>query len=88
MVRIEKAEVHAKADGVVTGQERKHLLKMENHESKAIYSEKHGKQPDLNHDGRKDHPQARATTAASTADTTCNQPSNGLVCQGYAPQGG
>lgn len=55
--RIEKAEVRAKADGLVTGQERKHLLKMENHESKAIYKEKHDKQRDLNHDGKKDHPQ-------------------------------
>lgn len=55
--RIEKAEVRAKADGVVTGQERKHLLKMENHESQAIYKEKHDKQRDLNHDGRMDHPQ-------------------------------
>jgi hypothetical protein len=55
--RIEKAEARAKADGVVTGQERKHLLNMENRESQAIYKEKHDKQRDLNHDGKKDHPQ-------------------------------
>lgn len=55
--RIQKTEVRAKADGVVTGQERKHLLNMENRESQAIYKEKHDRQLALKHDGGKGHPQ-------------------------------
>jgi len=53
--RIASTEARAKADGTVTGKERKHLLKMENHASRDIAHEKHDKQRDLNHDGHRDH---------------------------------
>jgi len=53
--RIAHVEQHAKADGVVTGQERKHLAKMENHTSRDIRREKHDAQRDMNHDGKPDH---------------------------------
>lgn len=53
--RIENAEVRAKADGTVTAQERKHLTRMENKESRAIYRQKHDGQRDMNHDGQRDH---------------------------------
>jgi TolA-binding protein len=58
--RIDKAEDRAKADGVVTKQERHRLADMQNHESRAIAREKHDKQRDLNHDGKRDrHPAGR-----------------------------
>jgi hypothetical protein len=44
--RIASAEARAKSDGTVTVKERKHLLKMENHASRDIASEKHDKQRD------------------------------------------
>ncbi|MDE2417812.1 MAG: hypothetical protein KGN32_08410 [Burkholderiales bacterium] len=53
--RIAHAEQRAKADGVVTAQERKHLMKMENHASRDIHREKHDRQRDMNHDGMRDH---------------------------------
>jgi hypothetical protein len=55
--RIARAEARAKADGTVTAKERKHLEKMENAESKKIAHEKHDKQKDMNHDGKRDHAQ-------------------------------
>lgn len=53
--RIAHVEQRAKADGVVTGQERKHLTKMENHTSRDIRREKHDGRRDMNHDGKRDH---------------------------------
>jgi hypothetical protein len=53
--RIAHAEQRAKSDGVVTGQERKHLTKMENHTGRDIRREKHDAQRDMNHDGKRDH---------------------------------
>lgn len=59
--QLEKGEAHinaaqhrANADGTVTAQERKHLVSMTARESSAIYRQKHDRQNDLNHNGRKD----------------------------------
>ena len=54
--RVERMEQRAKADGKVTPRERENLQRAENHESRAINREKHDRQHDLNHDGRKDRP--------------------------------
>jgi hypothetical protein len=42
--RIAKAEEKAKADGKVTGKERAHLTRMENHASRDIAQQKHDRQ--------------------------------------------
>jgi len=52
--RVENVEARAKADGVVTGQERKHLTRLQNRDSAAIRRQKHDNQRDLNHDGKRD----------------------------------
>lgn len=52
--RVENAEARAKSDGVVTSQERKHLAHLQNKDSAAIYRQKHDRQRDLNHDGKRD----------------------------------
>jgi hypothetical protein len=52
--RIDKAQDHAAADGVVSRGERKHIRSMQSTESKAIYHQKHDRQVDLNLDGKKD----------------------------------
>lgn len=52
--RIDKAEDHAAADGKVTGQERKRIAHMQRAESREIAHEKHDRQADLNHDGKRD----------------------------------
>lgn len=52
--RIDNAEERAKADGVVSHKERKRLRHMQDAESKAIHHQKHDKQADLNHDGKRD----------------------------------
>lgn len=57
--RIQNAEIRAKADGTVTPQERKHLVRMENKESKAIYQQKHDRQRDMDHDGKRDRVHAK-----------------------------
>lgn len=60
--RLEKGQTHvgnmetrAKADGAVTGKERAHLEHAENVQSRHIAHEKHNRQHDFNHDGKKDH---------------------------------
>ncbi|HCX81547.1 MAG: hypothetical protein A3E00_18070 [Curvibacter sp. RIFCSPHIGHO2_12_FULL_63_18] len=53
-VRIDKAEDHAAADGKVTGQERKRIAHMQRAESRDIAHQKHDRQVDLNHDGKRD----------------------------------
>jgi hypothetical protein len=53
--RIANVEARAKADGNVTGKERKQLVRMEDRESKDIHREKHDQQRDMNHDGQRDH---------------------------------
>ena len=56
---IERMETRAKADGVVTGQERAHLRHAERAESRRILRQKHDAQHDYNHNGRADRPGRR-----------------------------
>lgn len=58
--RIERAEDKAKADGKVTAKERAHLGNMQDRASRDIAREKHDRQRDMNHDGRKDRPAQHA----------------------------
>lgn len=53
--RIDRMEDRAKADGVVTGKEKARIEHAQNVESRQLYREKHDRQRDLNHDGRRDH---------------------------------
>ena len=53
---VQNLEDKAKADGKVTPKERARLQHAENVQSRKIYSEKHDRQHDLNHDGKMDHP--------------------------------
>jgi hypothetical protein len=57
--RLQRKEDRAKADGVVTAQERKNLQRAENRQSERIYREKHDRQHDVNHDGKVDRPRGR-----------------------------
>jgi hypothetical protein len=57
--QVEKKEAKAKADGKVTPKEREQLKQAQNKQSKKIKHEKHDKQHDLNHDGKKDAPAAK-----------------------------
>lgn len=54
--RLDRMEDKAKADGVVSKQERARLQHAENVQSRHIAREKHDRQRDMNHDGRRDHP--------------------------------
>lgn len=54
--RVERMEDRAKADGTVTQRERERLQQAENVQSRQIKREKHDRQRDLNHDGRRDRP--------------------------------
>ena len=58
--RIDRAEDKAKADGKVTAKERAHLGNMQDRASHDIAREKHDRQRDMNHDGRKDRPAQHA----------------------------
>ena len=53
--RIDTAQARVAADGKVTKNEQRHLEKMTNHESRAIYKQKHDRQNDRDHDGMRDH---------------------------------
>ncbi len=53
--RIDKAEDHAQADGKVTAKKRKHIAHLQRAESRDIAHQKHDRQVDLNHDGKRDH---------------------------------
>ncbi len=53
--RIDAAQARAAADGTVTNNEQRHLAKMTEKESRAIYKQKHDRQNDMNHDGQRDH---------------------------------
>jgi hypothetical protein len=57
--RLQAREDHAKADGLVTPQERKNLQRAEDRQSRRIYEEKHDRQHDFNHDGKMDRPRGR-----------------------------
>lgn len=56
--RIDRAEDRAKADGKVTAKERAHLGNMQDRASRDIAREKHDRQRDMDHDGRKDRQHA------------------------------
>ena len=53
---VQKLEDKAKADGTVTPQERARLKKAEDVQSRHIARQKHDRQRDLNHDGKRDRP--------------------------------
>jgi CRISPR/Cas system CSM-associated protein Csm2 small subunit len=57
--RLQAREDRVKADGVVTPQERKNMQHAENRQSRRIYEEKHDRQHDYNHNGKKDRPHGR-----------------------------
>ena len=54
--RVEKMEQRAEADGKVTGREARHIEHAQDVQSKRIHREKHDRQHDFNHDGKKDRP--------------------------------
>ncbi len=54
--RVQKMEDKAKADGKVTPKERKQLQQAQNTQNKKIAHQKHDRQQDRNHDGKKDRP--------------------------------
>jgi hypothetical protein len=53
---VEAVEAKAKADGVVTKKEKVRLEQAQDVQSKRIARQKHDRQHDLNHDGKKDRP--------------------------------
>jgi uncharacterized membrane protein YebE (DUF533 family) len=53
---VQKVEDKAKADGVVTKKERARIQQAENVQSRHIAREKHDRQRDMNHDGKRDRP--------------------------------
>lgn len=54
--RLQTKEDKAKADGVVTRQERALLQHAENKQSARVYKQKHDRQHDSNHNGKVDRP--------------------------------
>lgn len=54
--RVQKMEDKAKADGKVTAKERARIQHAQNVESRHIAKEKHDRQRDRNHDGKRDRP--------------------------------
>lgn len=59
--RLEKGQDHvqtledkAKVDGRVTQKERERIHHAQNKQSKKVYQQKHDRQDDLNHDGKRD----------------------------------
>ncbi|MBI2277536.1 MAG: hypothetical protein HYU74_09315 [Dechloromonas sp.] len=57
--RVDNMENRAKADGVVTRQERVRLHQAQDVQSRRIYAQKHDRQHDYNHNGRVDRPRRR-----------------------------
>lgn len=57
--RVDNMESRAKADGVVTRQERVRLHQAQDVQSRRIYAQKHDRQHDYNHNGRVDRPRRR-----------------------------
>lgn len=53
---VQKVEDKAKADGKVTAKERARIHKAQDAQSRHIAREKHDRQRDRNHDGKKDRP--------------------------------
>ncbi len=61
---VERAQAHAAADGVVTAKERKRIGHLQQAQSQDIRQQKHDRQTDLNHNGKRDR-KHRASTAGS-----------------------
>ncbi len=57
---VANMESKAKADGVVTKQERQKLRHAEDVQSRHIFNQKHDRQHDYNHDGQRDRPHHRS----------------------------
>lgn len=57
--RVQNMENKAAADGKVTAKERVRIEHAQDVQSKRIYRQKHDRQHDFNHDGRKDRPARR-----------------------------
>lgn len=57
--QVDRLEDRALADGKVTARERARLHHAQDVQSRHIYRQKHDRQHDFNHDGRKDRPQRR-----------------------------
>jgi hypothetical protein len=58
-VRVDRIEDRAKADGVVTRQERVRLHHVQDVESRRIFGQKHDRQHDFDRNGRIDRPARR-----------------------------
>lgn len=56
---VQKLEDKATADGKVTARERARIEHAQDVQSRRIYRQKHDRQHDFNHDGRKDRPARR-----------------------------
>ena len=54
--RVERIEQKAATDGTITGKEAAHVQHAQNVESRRIARQKHDRQHDFNHDGKKDMP--------------------------------
>jgi uncharacterized membrane protein YebE (DUF533 family) len=54
-MHVQNIETKAKADGVVTRQERQRLHHAQEVQGDRIYRQKHDRQHDYNHNGRNDH---------------------------------
>ena len=54
--RVEKMEQKAAADGTVTGKEARRIEHAQDVQSRHIRREKHDRQHDVNHDGKRDRP--------------------------------
>ena len=53
---VQSLEDKAKADGTVTSQERARIAHAQDVQSARVYRQKHDRQQDLNHDGKRDKP--------------------------------
>lgn len=58
--RVEKMEQRAEADGKITGREARRIEHAQDVQSKKIHREKHDRQHDFNHDGKKDRLQSKS----------------------------
>ena len=58
--RVEKMEQKAGADGKISGREARRIEHAQDVQSRKIYREKHDRQHDFNHDGKKDLPNRKS----------------------------
>lgn len=57
--RVQKMEDKAKADGKVTAKERARINQAQDVQSRHVAKEKHDRQQDRNHDGKRDRPRRK-----------------------------